>query len=129
MKTFAAYDQNGKIKKVFATTKGKEFVEKNMPKGFDYVEVSHGVTTSSHQIIDGKAEKDPSFIPRPLIGEPPMSQITRSFGITEQEIDKVKDIDELKELLKKMISKSLQGEMVSDDIEKEKWQNGTSIYL
>jgi hypothetical protein len=97
MKNFALYDETGKIQKVISTTKGKDFIELNL-KGLQYIKVDSEVTTNSHKIIDGKPLKQ-EIIPIP---EPDIP-IPAQPGITDEDIDKIKDIEDVKTILKQMI--------------------------
>ena len=102
MKTYAFYDETGKIKKVISTTKGIDFIKKNFDKGQQYIEVDHDIKTNSHLIVDGKAVKNPDF--KPELFKQPLIPVSHSVGITEKEIDEVKDIEGLKGILKQMIA-------------------------
>lgn len=103
MKTYA-FHKDGKIKKVFTTTKDREFVEKNLPKDLECIEASKGAKTSSHLVVGGHVVKDPNFVPKPFSIKKPITSFSQSFGVTEAEIDACKDIESLKILMKKMIA-------------------------
>ena len=101
MKSYAIYDKDGTIKKVIVTTR-KDAVESNLAKDMKYIEVGPEVKRSSYQIISGKAEKVKIKVDQKIPYNP--SVVGKSdYPTTDKMIDDIRNIDDLKPILKMML--------------------------
>jgi hypothetical protein len=99
MKTYAFYNGTGQIKKMITTTKGIPFIEKNLPAGLQYVEVPHGVKTTTHDIMNGVAVKKAV----PIIFKPKEIIKLPKPIITDLMVDGCITIVDLKRILRQLI--------------------------